>query len=225
MRRGLPCTRGDSPGFFNALTAPTASALHTRGFTQPGLFVAALTAVCPAHAGIHPLSTSPASCPGCLPCTRGDSPSIRYFIPVRFLSALHTRGFTVRIRAKNGRGLVCPAHVGIHPPERTAAQPQMCLPCTRGDSPTLRDTWDWRTRSALHTRGFTACLKRQAQASGVCPAHAGIHLRHMVAVSVLCRLPCTRGDSPWQRHLSGAPRTSALHTRGFTIAGPSLRSS
>jgi len=172
------------------------SALHTRGFTYLVCYTASDDVVCPAHAGIHPTARFPSDPSGCLPCTRGDSPLMDGITCAAHASALHTRGFTSDAGGKMLGVAVCPAHAGIHPPEKIALQ--------------------YHLESALHTRGFTVYCSGHSRGGCVCPAHAGIHPSGVGQMCDKMGLPCTRGDSPAYLLAVRYRGSSALHTRGFT---------
>ena len=113
--RGLPRTRGDGPSARPPRGSAPRASPHTRGWTRQGRAAQRRRVGFPAHAGMD--RRSPAAQPGSqrLPRTRGDGPGTTRWPPPPPLASPHTRGWTLDLRPRPGRGPGFPAHAGMDP--------------------------------------------------------------------------------------------------------------
>ena len=204
LRRRLPRTRGDRPGYPSPSTARQTAPPHTRGSTRYARRRRHPRQGSPAHAGIDPLvSACPAAEPG-LPRTRGDRPltSLR---PHGLLRAPpHTRGSTCARRSPLASVDGSPAHAGIDLRRKRSGTSRVRLPRTRGDRPARPRDRGPCIKAPPHTRGSTVAGESPLVRLYGSPAHAGIDLGGRARAAGMTRLPRTRGDRPRRMHTGRA---------------------
>ena len=172
--RRLPRTRGDRPGAEPADVIIAAAPPHTRGSTRRVTHRHPAARGSPAHAGIDPAATRPATPCARLPRTRGDRP--RFILGgVTFTGAPpHTRGSTRGVRRTPRRPGGSPAHAGIDPHRAATPLQRPRLPRTRGDRPQLAADALGLLSAPPHTRGSTPEDLAAVDLPSGSPAHAGI---------------------------------------------------
>ena len=174
---GLPRSRGDVPLSIIGFMIESMSAPLTRGCSRSRYFRRAHCYVCPAHAGMFPMTNPATASMACLPRSRGDVPQQREASDVVVQSAPLTRGCSLSQEHDAPLACVCPAHAGMFPPSHPSRPKTLSLPRSRGDVP----PWDARGKprglSAPLTRGCSASTAAPAITLNVCPAHAGMFLR------------------------------------------------
>ena len=160
------------------------SAPLTRGCSRSRYFRRAHCYVCPAHAGMFPMTNPASASMACLPRSRGDVPQQREASDVVVQSAPLTRGCSLSQEHDAPLACVCPAHAGMFPPSHPSRPKTLSLPRSRGGCSLIK------------------CAMRSAW--NVCPAHAGMFRKPMDRVSCDLCLPRSRGDVPvsfmlWRR--------------------------
>ena len=214
----LPRTRGDGPAQTPADPRLFRASPHTRGWTLETVRSERRGLGFPAHAGMDPVRPRRTGAGPRLPRTRGDGPRTAAPRDRPGRASPHTRGWTPprKVKPKPLRGF--PAHAGMDPAVRAAADDDDGLPRTRGDGPWPRCRRSGRSRASPHTRGWTQ-LPRAAGGRGQgFPAHAGMDPRAAARDGQRDRLPRTRGDGPRTRRCWRSPPRASPHTRGWTPA-------
>ena len=214
--RGLPRTRGDGPRSFFVRLRATWAPPHTRGWSLHPQAAIALGFGSPAHAGMVPRTRRPRADTDRLPRTRGDGPlrlRCSGFMPA---APPHTRGWSLRVRARHARPSGSPAHAGMVPPSDRAPRWRARLPRTRGDGPAPptgphRSGW-----APPHTRGWSQVGMVQHVAKLGSPAHAGMVPSTQGAPRRGAGLPRTRGDGPGHGGRSQDQFGAPPHTRGWS---------
>ena len=92
--RFLPRTRGDGPDGYSAEGFQQTFAPHTRGWSLMVSGVDHSLELCPAHAGMVPLTVASGNAISTLPRTRGDGPKVETRKEGKVGFAPHTRGWS-----------------------------------------------------------------------------------------------------------------------------------
>ena len=112
---GFPRPRGDGPFSSNNTVRMNTVSPPTRGWTLRSTSRNRWSCGFPAHAGMdRDRAPSRAGRFG-FPRPRGDGPSSRIMVAISSAVSPPTRGWTVRLRLRHGRGLGFPAHAGMDP--------------------------------------------------------------------------------------------------------------
>ena len=196
---GLPRTSGGLPPWIHRAVELKSFAPHKRGSTAITGSGVVYVPVCPAQAGVYPISLLPVSESYSLPRTSGGLPFIRWNLEWFRSFAPHKRGSTVQIILVMPVRVVCPAQAGVYPRLLHTQPDNTGLPRTSGGLPySSRGVSDFKP-FAPHRRGSTSWKMVTWGYGPVCPAQAGVYLTSWLLRNGPKRLPRTGGGLP---HLS-----------------------
>ena len=109
-----------------------------------------------------------------------------------------------------------PAHAGMDPVVRSAAETRPRFPRPRGDGPAIHGRHPYPPTVSPPTRGWTVAYQRPAVVAGGFPAHAGMDPGNQAGGRMTLRFPRPRGDGPASECCSTCPVRVSPPTRGWT---------
>jgi len=215
-RPWLPRTRGDGPADRVTAAQSGRAPPHPRGWTQLCHPAAGDLLGSPAPAGMDPhrhFALRPA--PG-LPRTRGDGPLGRPQAETCGKAPPHPRGWTLDVAGGDPIAAGSPAPAGMDLIASVQWTPRLRLPRTRGDGPPGVCGCCGGARAPPHPRGWTRPADPGARPAAGSPAPAGMDPQGGTTLTVVARLPRTRGDGPVPALLDHGPSAAPPHPRGWT---------
>ena len=215
-RPRLPRPRGDGPRSAWSMPGLPAASPPTRGWTRQLPDHRPHAAGFPAHAGMDPTSTAPATPSTWLPRPRGDGPPLTSIRRMPSTASPPTRGWT-RVGPRRGRLLGgFPAHAGMDPLPSRFPRHRLRLPRPRGDGPSWLNAQARAGKASPPTRGWTSPTSGDDGAGGGFPAHAGMDPSPRPTRGARTGLPRPRGDGPERLRSQLAEMEASPPTRGWT---------
>ena len=151
----LPRRRGGLPRALSPHWIPSRFAPQTRGSTLYSFGSDAAATVCPADAGVYPLSHCPQRPSTRLPRTGGGLPASERLLALATPFAPHRRGSTATQGARADHRVVCPAQAGVYLSGTGWTACTLRLPRTGGSLPCPVELSAFTTMFAPHRRGST----------------------------------------------------------------------
>ena len=216
-RRWLPRPRGDGPSPSRRRRTTRAAPPPTRGWTSSRSRRTILPHGSPAHAGMDPSPTRPATASSRLPRPRGDGPASRPASRRERRAPPPTRGWTGVVGNQGDDDLGSPAHAGMDPTSSSLGAVVSRLPRPRGDGPlTLMEPPAGRG-APPPTRGWTPAPAPGRRMPRGSPAHAGMDPCPGDWLDRRRWLPRPRGDGPVSVCAAAVLGAAPPPTRGWTF--------
>ena len=212
----IPRTRGDGPELQSVDGPADADSPHPRGWTPHEGHVRPGRDGFPAPAGMDPAAYNPRRGRLGIPRTRGDGPASMSMVRMGGPDSPHPRGWTRAVvgQARGRRGFPAPA--GMDPARRLSSTMADGIPRTRGDGPRSLCAIGSLLPDSPHPRGWTHGYRVGDLDLEGFPAPAGMDRYADFTLTLLTRIPRTRGDGPPRRRSRRAAPGDSPHPRGWT---------